>query len=543
MPTTVELAGALQALTDDALDALVRSRHVPQHVASYFDVAEQLLRPESVGAALEGVRADELRALAGGATTPRLDALGLGVAGVAVDEARRQAVAAPAPEPVRADDATPPDDAPAAERAFATVLLVGEVVRAATDQPVQMLARGAVAMADARRLAETLATEADAVLDAVAIARAAGLLAARDAVLVASSTADAWLEAPLPTRWLRLRDGWLAAIDWAERDVATAPGSEPAAARFPLARAATLERLATAEGRATRLGIRDGAATSLAGDGADAVLAALVPSEIDRAYVQPDLSIVVPGPLEPALETRLRLVADLEQRGTASTYRMSLASLSRALAAGEDEASILELLGGISLTGVPQPVAYLVRDAAARFGSVRVLSLAEGPDRTAVRAEPALVAELAVDLGLAPLRMREESPRRLVTRAEPSTVLGALRARRYPAALEDAEGRLLPPTRHVADVLAPTPTPLVQRLRGSGFDVGGEERAWLERRLQVAARERVSVQVRVEVGGEERELALLPLGVANGRLRARDLASDVERTLPVAAITHLTGVP
>ena len=97
--------------------------------------------------------------------------------------------------------------------------------------------------------------------------------------------------------------------------------------------------------------------------------------------------------------------------------------------------------------------------------------------------------------------------------------------------------------RHEADALAPPPTPLVQRLRGTGFDVGGEERAWLERRLQVAARDRVSVQVRIEVGGEERELSLLPLGVANGRLRARDLGSDVERTLPVTAITHLAGVP
>ncbi|MFC7432480.1 MULTISPECIES: helicase-associated domain-containing protein [unclassified Agrococcus] len=543
MPTTVELAGALQALSDDALDALVRTRHVPQHVASYFDVAEQLRRPESVAAALEGVRDDELVALATGATTPRLDALGLGVAGVALDEARRQAAAAPAGEGARETPTASPDDARAAERAFATVLLVGEVVRAALEQPIQMLARGAVAMADARRLAEALATDADAVLDAVAIARAAGLLAVRDAALVASTAAEGWLGAPLPARWLRLRDGWLAAIEWAERAVATAPDAAPAAARFPLAGAATLERLATAAARAARLGIRDGAATSLAGDGADAVLDALVPHEIDRAYVQPDLSIVVPGPLQPALESRVRLVADLEQRGTASTYRMSLASLSRGLAAGEDEASILGLLDAISLTGVPQPVAYLVRDAAARFGSVRVLALADGPDRTAVRAEPALIAELAVDHGLAPLRMREESPRRLVTRAEPAMVLAALRARRYPAAVEDAEGELLAPARHVAEVLAPPPTPLVQRLRGSGFDVGGEERAWLERRLQVAARERVSVQVRVDVGGEERELALLPLGVANGRLRARDLASDVERTLPVTAITHLTGVP
>lgn len=538
MPTTVELAGALQALTDDALDRLVRARHVPQHAASYFDVAEQLLRTESIAAALEAVDADGLATLATGATTPRLDALGLGVAGVAFDDVRRQAATAPQ----RDAPPTPAvDDARAAERGFATTTLVGEVVRSAWTQPVQMLARGTVAMSDARRLAEGLGVEPDAVLDAVAIARGARLLATRDTTLVAAADASRWLDAPLPQRWATVRDAWLASLDDAEHAIATTGGD--AAVRFPLATTATLGRLGVAIRRATQLGLLDGAPTSLVGAGGAARLAALVPGEVDRAYVQPDLSIVVPGPLVPALESRLRLVADLEQRGTASTYRVSLASLSRGLASGEDERGILELLGALSLTGVPQPVAYLVRDAAARFGSVRVLALAEGPDRTAVRGEPGIVAELAVDHGLAPLRMREESPHRLVTRAEPSTVLAALRARRYPAAMEGADGTLLAPVRHEADVLAPPSTPLVQRLRGSGFDVGGEERAWLERRLQVAARDRVSVQVRVEVGGEERELSLLPLGVANGRLRARDLGSDVERTLPVTAITHLAGVP
>ncbi|GAA2174063.1 hypothetical protein GCM10009846_18550 [Agrococcus versicolor] len=542
MPSTVDLASALQALSDDALDRLVRRRQVPQHAASYFDVAEHLLRAESIATALETLDVDELALVASGATTQRLDDLGLGVAGTAFDEARRQAAAAPTPadEPAPADD-DPDAESRAAERAFATVLLVGEIVRAAAVQPVGLLARGAVAMTDARRLAEAFATDVESVLHAVAIARGAGLLVLRDATLVASTTADAWLAAPLAERWSAARDAWLDGLDRAERAAATASGVPHA--RHPLAGTSVRERLEVVATRATLLGIRDGGATTLAAPDGASVLARHVPAEVDRAYVQPDLSIVVPGPLVPALEQRLRGVADLEQRGTASTYRMTHASLSRGLAAGEDEASILALLESLSLTGVPQPVAYLVRDAASRFGSVRVLELAEGPERTAVRGDAAVVAELAVDHGLAALRMRQEGPGRLISRAEPAAVLGALRARRYPAALEDADGRLLAPVRHVAEPLAPAPTPLVQRLRGSGFDVGGEERAWLERRLQVAARERVSVQVRIEMGGEERELALLPLGVANGRLRARDLTSDVERTLPVTAITHLTGVP
>ena len=34
--------------------------------------------------------------------------------------------------------------------------------------------------------------------------------------------------------------------------------------------------------------------------------------------------------------------------------------------------------------------------------------------------------------------------------------------------------------------------------------------------------------------------SLEPIGVANGRLRAKDRKADIERTLPVSAITSIT---
>ena len=37
-------------------------------------------------------------------------------------------------------------------------------------------------------------------------------------------------------------------------------------------------------------------------------------------------------------------------------------------------------------------------------------------------------------------------------------------------------------------------------------------------------------------------IALVPLAVANGRLRARDAGRDVERTLPLSAITKVAGL-
>ena len=70
-------------------------------------------------------------------------------------------------------------------------------------------------------------------------------------------------------------------------------------------------------------------------DAAAAVMAAQFPAEVDRVYLQHDLTIVSPGPLAPEIETRLRGIAELESRALASTFRISAASVDRALTAGE----------------------------------------------------------------------------------------------------------------------------------------------------------------------------------------------------------------
>ena len=83
---------------------------------------------------------------------------------------------------------------------------------------------------------------------------------------------------------------------------------------------------------------------------------------------------------------------------------------------------------------------------------------------------------------------------------------------------------------------------LVARLRDAGFEVGEQERAWLERQLLSAVRERVPVRLTVTTSGEPVDIELIPLAVANGRLRARDANRDVERTLPLSAITKVAGL-
>ena len=84
------------------------------------------------------------------------------------------------------------------------------------------------------------------------------------------------------------------------------------------------------------------------------------------------------------------------------------------------------------------------------------------------------------------------------------------------------------PEDHVYDAL-------IARLRAQqGPDA---DAAWLDRELDAAVRARALVSVEVGMpDGSSRELVLEATGLGGGRLRGRDRAADVERTLPVRSI-------
>ncbi len=114
------------------------------------------------------------------------------------------------------------------------------------------------------------------------------------------------------------------------------------------------------------------------GDAADpSSLAAHLPAEIDRVYLQADLTAIAPGPLAPHLDLRLRGIARRESRAQASTYRFTVESLGAGMTEGETARSIREFLAAMSLTGIPQPLDYLIESTAARHGLVRVAADAE----------------------------------------------------------------------------------------------------------------------------------------------------------------------
>jgi hypothetical protein len=456
----------------------------------------------------------------------------------------------------------------AAETAYATVAATAELLAELGNQPARELAKGGLALPDSKRLAESSGIPLESLPRLFHRADEAGLVVRDGAFWLESDVGAAWTQQSAAARWRRLAECWRDRIPAPLRDL-VARRSENLTATdlrddvhwfYPAGGRWIEEGLDRLVGDAESLGLAVGGEPVEAGrlvlagdiDRAARMLAAHFPAQVDRVYLQHDLSVVSPGPLEPALDARLRGFADVEGRDLASTYRVSAASVNRGLAAGETSDSIIEFLGGLSLTGIPQPLAYLVAEAAARFGSVRVATAdeADAPARAAIRSDDAqLVRTLAVDQSLASIGLRQTGPHRLLSRFTPDVVFWALSDAKYPVAAEDGKGDIIRLRRHrLAPVPAPVPksdpiAALLDRILETG-DEGATEQAWLARQLEAAARSKETLTVTVRMpGGQTADYLLAPASVANGRLRARDRKADIERTLPLSAIAAVSPAP
>jgi hypothetical protein len=563
------LARSLSARSDDQLIALLGARPVAaREIRDFFDLADALLDPVSVRAALRRLDRDELEGLAapaGNSGEQRELALRdeAGRPYAVVAEVARAVLDEPAPAPA-ADlpVASPAADAlaatPVAERAFTAISAVAELVQQLRLAPVRTLARGGIPAAESKRLSALLGLEPELVPPLMEVARAAGLVDLDGDLLFSTALADEWNLLAHRDRWHALVSGWVASLDTPFRSLladAVEGGPWPSgpalrealAAHYPAADSAMRAELDHLDELALLLGA------------APSGLAADLPDEVDRVYLQHDLSIIAPGPLRPAIDARLRTVADIENRGLASSYRITAQTIDRALASGETATGLREFLGEISLTGLPQALDYLIGEGERRYGLVRVspAGSAAGSTRTCVHSsDTRVLGSIAVDQSLSSLGLRRESDDTLSSRIEPATVYWLLADARYPVLAEDADGgvlvmrraRILPTRRStVARGTAPALTQelrhLLPRLRsatGGGPPPHDDDAAWISRQLDRAVRSRTAVGIELRMpDGSTTEMQVTPQSLANGRLRLVDERAGVERTVPVANITRV----
>ncbi|AZA13018.1 hypothetical protein CCHOA_03025 [Corynebacterium choanae] len=115
--------------------------------------------------------------------------------------------------------------------------------------------------------------------------------------------------------------------------------------------------------------IADNTATSVLytwAEGGDlaAAFATHLPTPITQFIVQGDRSIIAPGPLTGSAAELVTTVAEVETFGIAATYRITVASVSRATRHGHDPLLLLRQLTEHSMTPIPDTVRIIFHDVA-----------------------------------------------------------------------------------------------------------------------------------------------------------------------------------
>jgi XPB/Ssl2-like helicase family protein len=384
-------------------------------------------------------------------------------------------------------------DATAAGEALELVRHTETLITLWSHEPPPVLRTGGLGIREIRRLARELGADEQRSTLIAEVAYGAGLVTDTETTApqwAPTTHADVWLAASPPQRWATLALAWLELPRLpglsGTRDVKdklASPLSEDL--RRPLAPTGrrrvlgTLAELPPGTGmdspdevagllawRAPRRGGRQrdeivhwtlreanalglvafGALTSagraLLEDGPAAAakrMADAMPDPVDHVLVQADLTIVAPGPLEQTLAHEISLVADVESAGGATVYRVSDATIRRALDAGRTSTDLHELFRTRSRTPVPQALTYMIDDVARRHGQLR-----GGAAMSFLRCDDeVLLSEVAASPAGVRLELRKIALGVLVSPVPLTDVLEELRNAGFAPSAEGADGQLL----------------------------------------------------------------------------------------------------
>lgn len=408
----------------------------------------------------------------------------------------RSSLAAPdssAPPPIRLVERAPGELDRLGTTAVLEVLrLVDALADGWSRQPPATLRSGGLGVRDLRRTARDLGLDESRTAVVVETAYAAGLINAStgmEPAFLPTPDYDVWRQRSTAQRWTALASAWLAMTrqpslinQRGDRDrvisalgpdvergtmpalrrqvlallTDIAPGAAPAERedvlavlawhqprRAPAQRALVVSILEEADllGVTAAGGLTGYSRTLLTGSTAAAqhALEAALPDPVDHFLVQPDLTLVVPGPPEPPLAAELALIADLESTGGASVYRITAASVRRALDNGRTGDELAAFVQQRSRTPIPQALSYLIEDAARRHGVLR-----SGHAGAYLRCDDAaLLARVVSDRNVASLRLRLLAPTVAVSDAPVTRLLDVLRDAGFAPAAESPEGELI----------------------------------------------------------------------------------------------------
>ena len=289
---------------------------------------------------------------------------------------------------------------------------------------------------------------------------------------------------------------------------------------------------------------------------AASAMARVLPEPIDHFLVQADLTVVVPGPLQRELSEHLAQVAAVESAGAAMVYRISEASIRRALDTGRTADDLHGFFRKHSKTPVPQGLTYLIDDVARRHGRLRV-----GMARAFVRCEdPALLAQVVASQFTQVLELRMLAPTVAVSQAPIAALLSELREAGFVPAAEDSAGAIVDLRPHRARVKAaphhrvhrtvqPPTTETVEAIVAMLRKVAASPPATRVDAgtavllLQQAVRDQESVVMGyVDPAGVATQRVVAPISVRGGQLVAFDSASSRVRDFAIHRVTSVVAV-
>jgi hypothetical protein len=438
--------------------------------------------------------------------------------------------------------------------AFEAMQAVTELIFDLDQHLVREVAKGALGLPDLKRASAHLGKTKEYVKIIFELAKVAGLISASEKRFQPTALADSWITATPKARWLILCEAWLSLLGAAGAKEVHSQLSQNRfnslkkliQSAFPFASLAPASRINRLAEMADQIGLSSaGSAASwlpevLTNKLASAAksLESKLPAQQDRIIIQADLSIITPGPLVSPLEVQLRKFADTESIGLATSYRISPLSISCGLEEGLTEDQIRVFLQELNGAELPQPVDYLIRETAERFGRLKIQATEKGS--LLISSDELLAKQITMDSKLKGL-MLENSAKGVSSPLDAQALYHALRECGYLAILVDEIGNVISPSSiHKSSNESAVFLEQIERLRAQDIEMADAAPATdMERKILLALKTKSLLQVQINANGKIMDFLLEPIGMANGRLRARDRKADIERTLPVSAITSI----
>ena len=583
MSELLRIASALRRASDDDLKAVISQRMVNSSgLRDFFDLAESLSQPKSVASTVAGLPKPQIAALVAilEGTEPEEQAAEALVKLMLIDrdsdgkywlfESTASCLEALEPT-VRAEPefVSQPNqgevDRDSGIATFETLQALTELVFDVEQRYIREVGKKNVGLPDIKRLAQHVRQSNEFAREIFELANHSDLIGLAGGRWQLGPQALGWLEWQPKQRHQHLLETWLGLLGTNSardllasiRDISTdGPISltKQLVENYPYADSSVSSRIARVVSFAERIGLSHNgwlsswAMPTLNGTPASAAesASAFLPTPGRKLICQADLTLIAPGPLPTDVEIAVRRFADTEQIGMASTYRMSALSISHGFETGLTEQEIRGWLLELTEKPLPQPVDYLIREAAARFGRLTV-SAGELETKSVIKSlDSILLAQILNETKLKPFAMYAMPDGSIGCRFEPEMVYFGLREAGFSAVRVDPNGSVISPrtplrSSELVEAVSTIDSD-IQRLREQEEKLGSEpDGDDLARSIQLAIKNKSIIVIGVTTNsGQELEFTLEPIGFANGRLRAKDKKADIERTLPLSSITRVS---